>query len=120
MFAIGVHEATFRVANGYHSALGVVPVAKASITGSTYGLGYMYGSNGRFNAPGHVVSSFDVPYGSGDLVTVRLNLGANTVAFRLNGADVGVAQKIAPGDAYYFAFEADYEGDAVTIVDASF
>lgn len=42
-------------------------------------------------------------YGEGDVVTVRLDLDSNTVAFRKNGEDVGSPQSIEH-DAYYFAF----------------
>lgn len=51
---------------------------------------------------------------AGDVITVRLDLDASAVALRKNGADVG---SLAPDSTYHFAFEADKEGQAVTIVD---
>lgn len=59
-------------------------------------------------------------YGTGDLITVRVDLDEHTLSFRMNGTDVGSPQKIAhaaDGDVYHFAFDASYVGTAVTIVE---
>lgn len=46
-------------------------------------------------------------YRTGDTITVRLDLGANTIAFHKNGADVGTQQMIEDGEEeadHYFVF----------------
>lgn len=116
---VGIYEVTFRLQRlANFVAIGVVPAAKASHARSAYTVGCVYYSNGNYHALGKWVPSIvGASYGAGDLVTARLDLPANTIAFRKNGADVGTPQKIAPGDAYHFAFEAWCEDDAVTIVE---
>lgn len=80
----------------------------------------MYTSDGYYTAPGFDVSSKyrDSVYGSDDLITVRLDLDANTVTFRKNGVGaVGSPREIAHGDAYQIVFQARSKGDAATIVE---
>lgn len=59
--------------------------------------------------------------GVGDMITVRLDLDANTVAFRKNGigTTAGSAQNIARGyePPFHFAFKAQTKGDAAEIVE---
>lgn len=53
---------------------------------------------------------------AGDVVTVRLDLVANTVTFGRKNAGVSTPQKIPTGDEYYFVFEASCKGQAVEII----
>ena len=70
---------------------------------------------GYWAGSAHVGKNLDVRYGTGDEVTVRLDLGTNTVAFRVNGEDAGSPQPI-PHGAYHFSFSATDEGISATIV----
>lgn len=118
---IGIHAASFRIDKtdfGRGTALGVAPASKVSATNDVWAVGsYMYSTSGSYWEKGRCRGSKIGAYGAvGDVVTVRLNLDALTVAFRLNGADVGSPQSISPDEAgYHFAFEAWSEGNAVTI-----
>lgn len=117
---LGAHEATFRVdeINDF-VGFGVVPASKVSHTRFGAGsVGYVYFSIGGYWARSRRQKTFDVAYGTGDLVTVCLDLDAHTVTFRKNGETVGSAQKIArEEDAYYFAFTAYTGGQKVSIVE---
>lgn len=118
----GVHEATFRIDNKQSFlfwtswlGLGVAPAYKALSTGAPT-VTYMYRSNGECYSSGSFAGNF-AGYDHGDLVAVRLDLDANTVAFLKNGAAVAPPKPIATAEAYHFAFEAGSKGEAVTIVE---
>lgn len=120
---LGIHEATFRVETNIKVALGVVSAAKASDAGDAVFAGFMYDSSGCYYRQGCLVLRFPA-YGTGDRITVRLDLDASTVAFRKNGvdcerfgADVRSVQNITPGEAFQFAFDAIQNPSAVTIVE---
>lgn len=105
--------------------LGVVPASAAATPGTAYNVGVVYRSSGYCYCNGFSTSAlkFGGGYGTGDVVAVRLDLDRNTVAFEVNGEEVGGSrgdrhQTIAPDeDGYHFAFETGVPGDAVTIVD---
>lgn len=128
MVTVGIHEATFYISvENITIALGVVPASKAASGSDWFGRRYMYSSLGDFY--GEI--RFGNGYRAGDRITVRLDLTANTVDFRRNGADVrypraslhaGPRPLVDRDEAYHFAFEADVfdasrTGSAVTIVD---
>lgn len=105
-------------------ALGVVPAAMASSTDVACNVGYMCDVFGDYWNRGAIVRDADdllfAGYGTGDFITVCLNLDAKTVAFRKNGADVGAPQSIAEeGGAFHFAFESEDKSEPVTIVEES-
>lgn len=97
----------------YYIGLGVA----TSATSGNGIPGYAYCSHGWFARPVTLGTTLE-GYTKGDIVAVRLDLDANTVAFRKNGKEVTPPEKILPhGAAYRFAFVAYCEGDAVTIVE---
>lgn len=116
-FALGIYEATFRVEKCETLLyLGLVPAAvvtKALTGGELDDFAYSYSSWGSFWVNGNWIAILG-QYGTGDVITIRLSLDANTVAFGKNGADLKSVE--TAGDAYVFAFYAGQEGDAVTII----
>lgn len=102
--------------------LGVVPAALAAdgTCRGAYEVGWVYDPVGYYWDRDDYDARFDEGYGTGDRVTVILNLDANTVAFRKNDVDAGSQKDIAHGysseAAFRFAFEAYYNRIAVTIV----
>lgn len=118
---IGIYEAALRVGDvRSYIALGVVPTAEALSTGDLHDVGHAYCSNGDCYAQGRCVFRSEGLFGQSrrNVHTFRvcLNLDANTVAFRKDGADIGAPQKIAAGDSYHFAFGTPWSGNAVTIL----
>lgn len=104
----------------FHTRFGAVPVDKASFReSSSVFVAYVWSSSGAYFAQSgwSETANFGVKFKKGDRITVRLDIDANTVAFRKNGVDVGSPQDIASG-AYNFLFEAEWSGDRVTIVEA--
>lgn len=121
--------------------LGVALVAKASSVSNTNRAGYMYYWRGSYFVPNiGYETNLGEAFGASDEITVggillgvdaegafelrfcslkvRLDLNANTVAFRKNSTDVGLPQTIAQSESgYHFAFDASTEGAAVTIVE---
>lgn len=119
----GVHEVSFRIVSkrGGVGSIGVGVVAAAdayyTATRSASENGYVYGSNGCYFAKSYgLTRRFGTLYGTGDVVTVRLDLDADTVAFQKNGVDIDGARQRIAHDEYCFAFEARSEGNAVAIV----
>lgn len=81
-------------------------------------VGYVYCASGNVYAEkGYPLTTKFDEYDTGDNITVQLDVDASTVAFRKNGTDAGAPQKITHGEAYYFAFDSETEGDAVTITE---
>lgn len=120
---LGVHKMTFRIDSTNFlvaMGLGVVPVAHSLCMG-WYGWleGYELSTNGGYYAASEQpTADFGVAarYGTGDEVTVRLDLDANTVTFIKNGVDVGSPQDV-PNEPYYFMFDSATDSDVVTIVE---
>lgn len=79
---------------------------------------FVYYPSGNFYAKTSWRTATFAEYGTGDTITVRLDLDGSTVAFRKNDVDVGTPQEITHiEDAYYFAFSWSREGNGVTIVE---
>lgn len=117
---IGTHEATFwvdKLSDMGPVRIGVLPTVEQSNSDRAYELGYVLDSDGQYWSRDSRATRVD-GYGSGDALTVTLDLGAKTIAFRKN-KDRSIAlppQEISSSAApYYFVFEARFEGDAVTI-----
>lgn len=117
MSLLGKHECTFRL-NGYcyDIFLGVIPASAASSKGPGTLIGYEFRSNGDYYATrcDGATARFGKGYGSGDAVTICLDLDSDTVAVRVNGEAAGDPQKI-PHCAYYFEFDTYSKGAAATI-----
>lgn len=114
-------EVTFRVEKlGYGIGLGVVPAMRAGYVGFADTVGYMFLSNGGFYAQkssSPPTTDLDVGFGTEDFVSVCLDVRARTVTFRKNGCVVLDSYRIPWRKAgYRFAFTANCEGAAVTIV----
>lgn len=99
--------------------LGIVPVAQVATTGGGYEVGYVYFSDGTLWMRTRRTSYWqdDAKFGTSDAITVCLDFEAHTVAFRKNNKAVGRPQKIARGEAFHFAFDSYYKGDAVTLLE---
>lgn len=113
---LGIHEATFRMDKSVDMGVGVIPVSKASNTDDgAEVLGYMLDNDGWFYAKSSMCSQIVASYTKGDAITVRLDLDANTVAFLKDG-ELVISPQTIERDAYFFAFDASAEGDAVTLL----
>lgn len=118
VFCKGVHVATIRIDKmSEYTALGVILASRASSVDRALNVGPMYYSSGFYYGADCCAPNVGGGFHSGDVVTVRLDLDANTIAFRVNGAGTVPPQEIARGDAYHFAFAAGGKGNAVTIVE---
>lgn len=96
---VGVHLATFRIDDdgddGRYGGssllgLGVVPVSRISYADGALQVGYVYLSNGTTYVVGWPIAKQGATFGTGDTLTVCLDLDAETVAFRKNGASFNV------------------------------
>ena len=99
--------------------IGIVPKS-ANVVVNSWGKGYGRSSNGCFFAGWNSSDSSDeYGFATGDSMTVIVDLDANTISFRKNGAIIGKTHPIEHQE-YYFAvliYEGFDAGGCMTIVE---